>query len=928
MRGPVESLAAQLGGYVTRALLEENLRESRARYSTLFDHTPVAVWEQDLSAVKTVLDGLKERGVDDFHGYFSNNSDELQQCLRFTRILKVNRESAAIFKCTRAEKLQENLLGYFDQESRAVFAQVFAELGSGRLSSHAELPVVDIHGKRRHLLARLAVCPGHEGDLSRVLVSFLDITEQKRAAALLLQSNRKLQAMSECRQALLRHHEEQSLLAEICRIICEKAMHAMAWVALAETRGKLSVRVAASYGVKDDYLVRVGEILGQCHQQTFSAPLHQVLGQGGMVVVEDFEKYETTPEIRELALARGYRSSVYLPLKDEQGSVFGTLNIYSLQANTFASAELDLLLALASDLAYGIGFLRVRLAQQRNNQVNKARVHLIGYAQSHTLGELLEETLNTAELLTSSCIGFYHFVNALEETLALQAWSTRTKREFCTANATSRHYHIAAAGVWVDCYHSRQPVIHNDYNSLQHRKGMPHGHANVRCFLSVPVIRGEDVVAILAVGNKVTGYDDQDVEIVSLLADLAWEIAEKKREEIRREAVEAQLRQAQKMEAIGTLAGGIAHDFNNILGAIVGYSEMVRDDLPADSPSIGDIHQVLKASHRAKDLVKQILAFSRQVEDHKIPMQPTIIVKEAINLLRSSLPTTIAIKQDIDPESGMILADPTQIHQIVMNLATNAFHAMEVKGGTLTITLGKKILSREDLALEPDLQPGTYVQLSIRDTGEGVLPEIKERIFDPFFTTKEVGKGTGLGLSMVYTIVKSAGGSIVCNSRLGHGAEFRILLPNIQDHAVEEAASRETIPHGKGHILFIDDEEMLVDLGKAMLKRLGYHVTTRTNSFDALTTFQNQPGIFDLVITDQTMPGMTGLDLARRILQIRPSMPIILCTGFSSQISEEKVQVAGIKGFAYKPLAKKDIGELIRRVLDGTNSWSAPSQYS
>lgn len=381
-----------------------------------------------------------------------------------------------------------------------------------------------------------------------------------------------------------------------------------------------------------------------------------------------------------------------------------------------------------------------------------------------------------------------------------------------------------------------------------------------------------------------------------------------------------QLQQAQKMESIGTLAGGIAHDFNNILGPILGYAEMVQEDSPVGSSMRKDIGQVIKASLRAKDLVKQILAFSRLVEDQKIPLKPAVIVKEAITLLRSSLPTTITIKQDIDTEAGMVLADPTQIHQIVMNLATNAFHAMEVKGGILTISLQKKILSQEDYAKEPDLQPGTFMQLLIKDTGEGILPEIREKIFDPFFTTKEVGQGTGLGLSMVYSIVKGCHGAIACDSRVGEGTEFRILLPVLEGHAEEEAESTALIPHGKEHILFIDDEEVLAELGQVMLERLGYHVTTRGNSLDALTTFQNQPDTFDLIITDQTMPGMTGDDLARRILQIRPQMPIILCTGYSSQINEDKAKASGIKGFAYKPLAKKDIAELIRKVLDGRSA--------
>lgn len=400
-------------------------------------------------------------------------------------------------------------------------------------------------------------------------------------------------------------------------------------------------------------------------------------------------------------------------------------------------------------------------------------------------------------------------------------------------------------------------------------------------------------------------------------ADLLHEIAERKTADEQRQKLEAQLQQAQKMEAIGTLAGGIAHDFNNILGAIIGYAEMIHDDCPTDSSLFHDIDQVLQAANRAKELVKQILAFSRQAKAIKFPVQPAIIVKEAIKLLRSSIPTTIAIEQDIDPNAGVVLADPTQIHQILMNLCTNAFHAMEMDGGTLTISLHKKTLSRDDLGNKPNMQPGNFLQLSIKDTGVGIAPEIRERIFDPYFTTKEVGKGTGMGLSMVHGIVQSYGGFISCDSTPGEGTVFKITLPTIDEHASQESESKEPVPHGKEHILLIDDEEILLEMGKLMLERLGYHVTARWSGIEALTTFQTQPDLFDIVITDQTMPGMTGIDLSRRILQLRPNMPIILCTGYSSLITEEKARSLGIKGFAMKPLARKNVARLIRKILDG-----------
>jgi signal transduction histidine kinase/ActR/RegA family two-component response regulator len=387
-------------------------------------------------------------------------------------------------------------------------------------------------------------------------------------------------------------------------------------------------------------------------------------------------------------------------------------------------------------------------------------------------------------------------------------------------------------------------------------------------------------------------------------------------EQKNRTRLEQELMQAQKMEAIGTLAGGIAHDFNNILGAILGYADLALEDCPPGSQVARDLEEVIQAGNRARDLVKQILAFSRQAETDKIPLQPSIIVKEIIKLLRSSLPTTIDIQQNIVQDTGLILADPTQIHQILMNLCTNAYHAMEETGGILSISIKMKVLSQEDLVSVPHVQPGNFVHLSVKDSGEGITPEIQEKIFDPYFTTKKTGKGTGMGLAIVHGIVKSCGGYITCRSRIGEGTVFDIFLPSIEEHAVPETRPFELIPVGTERILFIDDESMLATMGQAMLERLGYSVTVQTSSLEALSTFKNQPNAFDLVITDQTMPGMTGADLAREMLQIRPNLPIILCTGYSNLISEEKAKSLGIKGFALKPLARKDIAGIIRKVLD------------
>jgi PAS domain S-box-containing protein len=377
-----------------------------------------------------------------------------------------------------------------------------------------------------------------------------------------------------------------------------------------------------------------------------------------------------------------------------------------------------------------------------------------------------------------------------------------------------------------------------------------------------------------------------------------------------------QLLQAQKMEAIGTLAGGIAHDFNNILGAILGYTELAQLQIERGSHARSNLGQVLKAANRAKDLVRQILAFSRQTEQEDRPMLMTPIIKEALKMLRASIPSTIEIRQQIHGEPGAVMADPTEIHQVLMNLCTNAAHAMRKKGGLLEIILedvDTDGYGRGDLA---ELKPGPYVRLTVKDTGEGIDPAVKDRIFDPYFTTKPKDVGTGLGLSVVHGIATARGGRVVVASALGQGATFQVYLPRLEAAVSEETEFEDQPETGTERILFVDDEEMLVMLGKQMLERLGYKVVTKSSPLDALGTFRAAPKKFDVVITDQTMPGMTGDVLAGKLMAIRPDVPIILCTGFSELIHEEKAKKLGIREFVMKPLVLRDLASAVRRALD------------
>lgn len=381
--------------------------------------------------------------------------------------------------------------------------------------------------------------------------------------------------------------------------------------------------------------------------------------------------------------------------------------------------------------------------------------------------------------------------------------------------------------------------------------------------------------------------------------------------------MEAHVQQSQKMESIGTLAGGIAHDFNNILFSIIGHTEMLLDDIPEENSSIrNSLNEIYTGSLRARDLVHQILTFSRQgTHDLKLmKLQP--IIKEALKLIRATIPTTISIHQNLQPNCGAVNADPTQIHQIVMNLATNAYHAMEEHGGELKVSL-KEIQLGEHELITPGMMPGSYACLTVVDTGMGMDKEIIDKIFEPFFTTKEKGKGTGMGLSVVHGIVKSMNGVIQIHSEPGKGAEFHIFLPIVKsDFEKQKTQTNDPILGGTESVLLVDDEKSIIALERQALNRLGYQVTSYTSSIEALEAFRANPDEFDLIITDMTMPKMPGDKFAAELIKIRADIPVLLCTGFSEPMTDEKIKFFGIKGLLMKPIGINDLAKKIREVLD------------
>lgn len=575
------------------------------------------------------------------------------------------------------------------------------------------------------------------------------------------------------------------------------------------------------------------------------------------------------------------------PLHDNHGNIFGAVVVFRDQS-------------------------KARLMQR----LTEKRLAISLYANSHSLDQLLTKVLDEICELVDSPIGFFHFVEADQKTLARQQWSTRTLQEFCRAEDKGRHYDSALAGVWVDCMRVRKPVVHNDYASLPHKKGLPSGHAPVIRELVVPVLNNDKIVAILGVGNKPVDYDDGDVETVAYLAEVVYHVIEAKQSEAEKEKVQLQLQQALKMESVGRLAGGVAHDFNNMLSVILGNAEMALEHDKIDSTIRLELEEIKTAALRSTDLTRQLLAFARKqtVAPKVINLNHTI--EGMLKMLRRLIGEDMQLAWLPQTELAPIFIDPSQVDQILANLCVNARDA--IRGvGKIIIETGTVSLNVDYCRDNPGFLPGEYTMLSFSDNGSGIPKEHLNHIFEPFFTTKRPGEGTGLGLAMIYGIVKQNDGFIKVYSEAEQGTTFRIYLPQYAGKIEDVAHAQDLlIPQGQGElILLVEDETVILEMNNRMLERLGYRVLATGSAREAILLADKHKDQLQILLTDIIMPEMNGHDLANTIWQTNPELKCLFMSGYTANvIAHQGFLPEGIH-FLQKPFMKKDLAKKLHQIL-------------
>ncbi len=791
--------------------------------------------------------------------------------------LRVNDRLCEMLGHGREALLRTTLTAITHPEDLAADKQHFKRLLSGEIDGYStDKRFIRSDGGTTYTNLSVACVRNADDSVAWVIAHLSDIASRKKAQADLLRANRALTVLNKCHRAMIENTDEADFLEAVCQIIVASG-YRFAWIGMAEHDHEKSVRPVACAGYEDGYLDSIKVTWDD--SETGRGPTGTAIRTGNPAVMRNIHTDPAYAPWRAKAEGQGYKSSAALPLRQQGGDVFGVLNIYAPEEDSFDPAEIDLLNELAGIVAYGIASLRSE--QERREAESALKESEKKYSRifnATTEAIFIHAPANGAILdVNQRMLAMYGYL--YEEALRLSIGDL-------SADNTSEAQQKAVALV---------------------RKSMEEGPQVFEWLAKKK--NGEHFWVEVSLRAYDTGKTSNVLAVVR-------DISERKQAEQEKQLLESKLFQAQKMESIGMLAGGIAHDFNNILAAIIGYTELSLHNV-SEPATKSDLRQVLSASGRAKELIQQILTFSRKTDQTLKPLMMQPIVKEAIKMLRATIPVSIDIHQHITPDTGAVLADPAQINQIVVNLATNAYQAMEKKGGILVIELAGETFDDTDSAkFNVTLRPGSYVRLSVRDTGCGIDRKTLPKVFEPYFTTKGIGKGTGMGLAVVHGLVKSYQGEITVESEVGRGTAFHVFLPSVTAAPLPEEAVAVTLPSGHERILLVDDEDSLVKFEERALEGLGYQVFPTTSSTEALEMFRAGPENFDLVITDMTMPRMSGADLARELLAIRPDIPIILVTGYSTAISKESARAIGIKAFLMKPLQLTTLAHSVRKALD------------
>jgi len=715
----------------------------------------------------------------------------------------------------------------------------------------------------------------------RELKSSIEIALYRhRAESEIRRLNRLYDVLSQVNQGVVRARSADELLPAVCRLAVERGGVDLAWIGWLDPASS-RIDSVASFGTNSEMLR--GALFSVDNTPEGQGNPGNAIREGRPFICNECPGRDCLyPPV--YAPARfGFQSCGSFPIS-RRGQVCGSLNLCTVVPGFFREREVELLQEVALDVSFALDRIDDEARRVRAEAALRESEERFRHAMEATSDGLWDWDI---------AAGTVYYSPGYSAMLGYEPGQFPA-----TADAGLNLVHPEDREL---VQKANEACIRNESPSIMVEFRMRSRDGTWRWILG----RGK------AIRRDVNGYA---LQMIGTHVD----ITERKRSEEEKARTEAQLRQAQKMEALGTLAGGIAHDFNNILGIIIGFTELALMD--AKGAGMPGLREVLNAANRAKELVRQILAFSRMSEQERRPVQVGLIVKEAMKMLRASLPSTIEITVDA-ASKAVIMGDPTQIHQILINLCTNAAHAMRDGGGVLDVSLTDVTLRPEDIPPHSGLKPGPYLDLTVTDSGHGIHPSIIERIFDPFFTTKEQGVGSGLGLSVVHGIVKSHGGSIEAESSPGKGSSFRVRLPVMNTAPMPARVGIASLPTGRERILVVDDEPMLARATKQMLERLGYEVDWSVNGQEALDLFRrrSEDKPFDLVITDLTMPQLTGVDLARELLQLRPALPILLCTGFSEKIDAEQARLLGIRGVLMKPVEMRDLAGLIRKTLDGCN---------